>query len=252
MPADQTSGPGRDALLNDRRVLVVEDDPTVREVTCDYLRGAGFIVDEVSDGIAALRRAAETPPDLIVLDRMLPGVSGVEVCRRIRRTSSTPVIMLTALGSVDDRIDGLEAGADDYLSKPFSPRELLLRVRSILRRSVDDLTPESPFAIGDFAIDPGLRRIEHHGVELILPVREYDLLAFLLKHPNRVFRRGELLREVWRWDFGDQSTVTVHVRRVRERIERDPSEPRYLVTAWGVGYRFDPTGAGGVDEGRPQ
>lgn len=234
----------RDALLADRRVLVVEDDPTVREVTCEYLREAGFIVDEAADGIAALRRAEATPPDLIVLDRMLPGVSGVEVCRRIRRTSDTPVIMLTALGSVEERIEGLEAGADDYLPKPFSPRELLLRVKSILRRSLDDLTPQSAFEIGDFAFDPEQRRILHRGVELALPVREYDLLAFLLKHPNRVFRRDELLREVWRWNFGDQSTVTVHVRRVRERIEADPSAPAYLVTSWGVGYRFDPAGGG--------
>ena len=235
--------PDRDELLRDRRVLVVEDDPTVREVTCDYLRNAGFIVDEAADGIAALRRMETTPADLIVLDRMLPGVSGVEVCRRIRRTSSTPVIMLTALGSVEERIEGLEAGADDYVSKPFSPRELLLRVRSILRRSLDELTPEAPFELGDFAVDPDLRRIRHRGLELSLPVREFDLLAFLLKHPNRVFRRDELLREVWRWSFGDQSTVTVHVRRLRERIEQDPSKPLYLVTAWGVGYRFDPSGA---------
>ncbi|MCB0893551.1 MAG: response regulator transcription factor, partial [Propionibacteriaceae bacterium] len=134
--------------------------------------------------------------------------------------------------------------ADDYLPKPFSPRELLLRVKSILRRSLDDLTPQSAFEIGDFAVDPEQRRILHRGVELALPVREYDLLAFLLKHPNRVFRRDELLREVWRWNFGDQSTVTVHVRRVRERIEADPSAPAYLVTAWGVGYRFDPAGGG--------
>lgn len=251
MPADQPSEPDRDALLTGRRVLVVEDDPTVREVTCDYLREAGFVVDEASDGIAALRRVEATPPDLIVLDRMLPGVSGTEVCRRVRRSSTIPVVMLTALGSVEERIEGLEAGADDYVAKPFSPRELLLRVRSVLRRSLDELAPESAFEIGDFAIDPGLRRIRHRGVELNLPVREFDLLAFLLKHPDRVFRRDELLREVWHWNFGDQSTVTVHVRRVRERIEADPSEPRYLVTAWGVGYRFDPTGAAVEEVPRP-
>jgi DNA-binding response OmpR family regulator len=171
-------------------------------------RSAGLIVDEAVDGISALKAAERTSPDLIVLDRMLPGISGAEVCRRIRHGASTTIIMLTALGSTEERIEGLEAGADDYLAKPVSPRELVLRVQAILRRSVTDITPEAPF----------------------------DLLAFLLKHPDQVFSRAQLLKEVWRCNFGDLSTVTVHVRRVREKIEDDPTEPRFLTTEWGVGY----------------
>jgi DNA-binding response OmpR family regulator len=224
--------------LRDRRVLVVEDDPTVREVACDYLRSAGLIVDEAIDGISALKAAESTRPDLIVLDRMLPGISGAEVCRRIRHSASTPIIMLTALGSTEERIEGLEAGADDYLAKPFSPRELVLRVQSILRRSVTDITPEAPFVLGGFRVDASNRRIFKDGRLLGLSVREFDLLAFLLKHPDQVFSRAQLLKEVWRWNFGDLSTVTVHVRRVREKIEDDPTEPRFLTTEWGVGYRL--------------
>jgi DNA-binding response OmpR family regulator len=229
--------------LRDRRVLVVEDDPTVREVACDYLRSAGFIVDEAADGVEALRMAERTPPDLIVLDRMIPGFDGVEVCRRIRATRSTPIIMLTALGSVDYRIEGLEAGADDYLAKPFSPRELLLRVQSILRRSITEITPEAVFELGDFRVDASDRMIFQSGRLLSLSAREFELLAFLLKHPNQVFSRDQLLKEVWKWSFGDLSTVTVHVRRVREKIEVDPTKPRYLTTQWGVGYRMSVAGA---------
>ena len=224
--------------VRDRRVLLVEDDPTVREVAGDYLRSAGLVVDEAQDGFAALRAAERTPPDLVVLDRMLPGIDGLEVARRLRETRHVPIIMLTALGSTDDRIDGLEAGADDYLAKPFSPRELVLRVQSILRRSIGELTPESPFELGEFAIDPSNRTVSKSGSPLSLSAREFDLLAFFLKHPNQVFSREQLLKEVWRWDFGDLSTVTVHVRRVREKIEADPTKPRLLTTVWAVGYRM--------------
>jgi DNA-binding response OmpR family regulator len=224
--------------LRDRRVLVVEDDPTVREVACDYLRSAGLIVDQASDGFSALRAAERARPDLIVLDRMIPGIDGAEVCRRIRGSSSTPIIMLTALGSTEERIEGLEAGADDYLTKPFSPRELVLRVKSILRRSISDITPESAFDLGGFRVDASNRRIFKDGRLLGLSVREFDLLAFLLKHPDQVFSRTQLLKEVWQWSFGDLSTVTVHVRRVREKIEDDPTRPQFLTTEWGVGYRL--------------
>jgi len=229
--------------LRDRRVLVVEDDATVREVACGYLRTAGFIVEEAADGIGALRMVERTPPDLIVLDRMLPGFDGVEICRRIRLTRSTPIIMLTALGSVEDRIDGLEAGADDYLAKPFSPRELLLRVQSILRRSLTEITPEAVFELGEFRVDASDRMIFQNGRLLPLSAREFDLLAFFLKHPDHVFSRDQLLKEVWKWSFGDLSTVTVHVRRVREKIEVEPTKPRYLTTEWGVGYRLSVVGA---------
>ena len=227
-----------DDLLTDRRVLVVEDDPTVREVACSYLVSAGFLVDEAPDGVSALRVAARARPDLVVLDRMLPGLDGVEVCRRLRADYGTAVVMLTALGSTEDRITGLEAGADDYLAKPFSPRELVLRVRSVLRRSVGELTPESAFDLGPFRLDPARRVITKRGSELALSLREHDLLAFFLKHPDQAFSRDQLLRAVWRWDFGDLSTVTVHVRRLREKIEDDPTRPTWLTTVWGVGYRF--------------
>ncbi|CAN5189303.1 response regulator transcription factor [soil metagenome] len=225
--------------LADRRVLLVEDDPTVLEVASTYLRSAGFIVTTAADGFEALNVARDSNPDLIVLDRMLPGIDGAEVCRRIRASSAVPIILLTALSSTDDRIDGLEAGADDYLTKPFSPRELVLRVQSILRRSVGDLTPEAPFELGPFALDPSARTVSNAGRQLAMSVREFDLFAFLLKHPRQAFNREQLLRAVWHWEFGDLSTVTVTVRRVREKIEPDPTEPTILVTVWGVGYRLD-------------
>lgn len=228
----------RDRDLVDRRVLVVEDDPTVLEVATTYLEAAGFLVDAATDGFGAIEAATRLAPDLIVLDRMLPGIDGAEVCRRIRATSAVPIILLTALGTTEDRIDGLEAGADDYLAKPFSPRELVLRVQSILRRSVSEFAPELAFELGAFSLDPSARVIRKHGVELALSAREFDLFSFLLKHPRQAFSREQLLRSVWRWDFGDLSTVTVTVRRVREKIEHDPTAPEILTTVWGVGYRL--------------
>ena len=229
----------RNSDLADRRVLVVEDDPTVLEVAATYLQAAGFIVDTATDGFGALDAAARLQPDLIVLDRMLPGIDGTDVCRRIRASSSVPIILLTALGSTEDRIDGLEAGADDYLAKPFSPRELVLRVQSILRRSASEFTADPALELGGFALDPVARVISKDGTELALSAREFDLFSFLLKHPRRAFSREELLRSVWRWEYGDLSTVTVTVRRVREKIERDPTNPEILSTVWGVGYRLD-------------
>jgi DNA-binding response OmpR family regulator len=226
-----------------RRVLVVDDDPTVAEVASSYLRATGFVVEEAGDGFAALRTAERFAPDLIVLDRMLPGIDGLEVFRRLRDRIATPVILLTALGSEDDRIAGLEAGVDDYLGKPFSPRELVLRVQSVLRRSIDEFTPESALEYGGFRLDPSSRVATRDGVELQLTVREFDLFEFLLKHPNQVFSREDLLRTVWGWTYGDLSTVTVHVRRLREKIERDPRSPAMLTTVWGVGYRFAIGGA---------
>ncbi|MEO3943650.1 response regulator transcription factor [Paenarthrobacter nicotinovorans] len=228
-----------------RRILLVEDEQTIADVVRDYLLQAGFQVDMAGDGFTALELAAERQPDLVILDRMLPGLDGVEVCRRLRRTMSVPVIMVTALGTEDDRIRGLEMGADDYVTKPFSPRELVLRVKSVLRRSIKEFTPEPPVEAAGLELDPASRTVTHHGVLLALTVREFDLLAFLMRRPNQVFSREELIKAVWGWDFGDLSTVTVHVRRLREKIEANPTKPELLKTVWGVGYRFD-SGAGQV------
>jgi DNA-binding response OmpR family regulator len=226
------------------RVLVVDDDPTVSEVVVSYLQRAGHDVELAADGMAALALAEANPPDLVVLDLMLPGLDGLEVCRRLRARTDVPVVMLTALGDEADRVLGLEVGADDYVTKPFSPRELVLRVNSVLRRSgpPGDLPSEGPLTLvdGDLHIDVVAHRATRAGAELALTAREFDLLAFLLRHPGQAFDRKELMDQVWGWSFGDQSTVTVHVRRLREKVEPDPSEPRRLVTVWGVGYRWDP------------
>ncbi|GAA0365632.1 response regulator transcription factor [Streptomyces blastmyceticus] len=224
------------------RVLVVDDDPTVAEVVAGYLDRAGFTVDRAADGPGALERAAALRPDLVVLDLMLPGMDGLEVCRRLRDTGPVPVIMLTARGDEDDRILGLEVGADDYVTKPFSPRELVLRVESVLRRArVRASGPSSapPLRAAGITLDPVARRASKDGTELALTVREFDLLAFLLRHPGRACGREELMREVWGWEFGDLSTVTVHVRRLRSKVEDDPARPRLIQTVWGVGYRFE-------------
>ncbi len=227
------------------RVLVVDDDPTVREVVERYLTRSGFAVAVCGDGEEGLRLAAELSPDLVVLDLMLPGRSGLEICAELRTggfAKYVPIIMLTALGEEEDRVLGLELGADDYMSKPFSPRELVLRVSSVLRRSRDAARrpPARPaLRDGDLTVDVTARRAVLAGRELALTVREFDLLAFLVQHPGRAFGRPELLERVWGWSFGDQSTVTVHVRRLREKVEVDPTEPRRISTVWGVGYRYD-------------
>ena len=220
------------------RVLVVDDDPTVAEVVCRYLRAASFDADAVGDGISALAAAEAQRPDLVVLDRMLPGMDGLEVCRRLRATWSVPVILLTALGEQTQRVDGLDAGADDYLAKPFSPRELVLRVQSVLRRSSPPPLDDPVVRTGAFSLDHAAREIRLNDRPLALTVREFDLLSHLLTHQDRSFSREELLQTVWGWAFGDLSTVTVHVRRLREKIEPDPARPRHLTTVWGVGYRF--------------
>jgi DNA-binding response OmpR family regulator len=225
------------------RVLVVDDDPTVSDVVRRYLERAGFDVDKAADGPSALALAAERAPDLVVLDLMLPGMSGLEVCRRLRQTSDVPVVMLTALGEESDRVVGFETGADDYVTKPFSPRELALRVQSVLRRAgrVDhDAEDAGPLVDGDLVLDPVSRSASSNGGPLALTVREFDLLAHFLRHPRRAFDRAELLQQVWGWTFGDQATVTVHVRRLREKVEDDPQFPRRIVTVWGVGYRYEP------------
>jgi len=235
-------------------VLVVDDDLTIAEVVVGYLERAGISARHAVDGESALASAAANPPDLVILDIMLPGMDGLEVCRRLHRTSNVPVVMLTALGEEVDRVLGLEVGADDYVTKPFSPRELVLRVQSVLRRSTGgiergtaggDPALRDRLADGDVVLEVSAHRASRGGEPLNLTSREFDLLAFLLAHPGRAFDRAELMEAVWGWSFGDQSTVTVHVRRLREKIEPDPTQPVRLVTIWGVGYRWDPTPAVG-------
>jgi DNA-binding response OmpR family regulator len=234
--------------MNDRPLaLVVDDDVTVRDVVHRYLDRAGYRVAVAGDGEQALRAVAERVPDVVVLDLMLPRLGGLEVCRRLRRDAvGVPIVMLTALGEEEDRVLGLELGADDYVTKPFSPRELVLRVASVLRRSrelpVRD-TGVEPVVDGDLKVDVPGRRAYLGGEQLPLTVREFDLLAFMVRRPGQVFTRAELLERVWGWDFGDQSTVTVHVRRLREKIEADPTSPRRIATVWGVGYRYAGAGA---------
>ena len=232
------------------RVLVVDDDPTVLEVVSGYLDRAGFTVDRAGDGPDALARAGEAPPDLVVLDLMLPGLDGLQVCRKLRASGPVPVVMLTARGDEEDRILGLELGADDYVTKPFSPRELVLRVESVLRRAGTGPRSGPRLYGGGISLDPAAHTARDERGPLALTLREFDLLAHFLRHPGRVFGRQELMAEVWGWDYGDLSTVTVHVRRLRHKIEADAARPRLISTVWGVGYRFDADGAGtsGSDE----
>ncbi len=223
-------------------VLVVDDDVTVTEVVSGYLRRAGHTVAVVHDGPAVFAGGA-LPADLVVLDVMLPGLDGIEVCRRLRLSSDVPVIMLTALGAEVDRVLGLEVGADDYLTKPFSSRELVLRVASVLRRQgvAAEVTgaPARTLVSGPVVMNPTARTVTLEGLPVRLTLRETDLLLHLLHHPGQVFSREDLLSQVWGWDFGDQSTVTVHVRRLRHKIEADPAQPGLLTTVWGIGYRWD-------------
>ncbi|HET8680958.1 MAG TPA: response regulator transcription factor [Micromonosporaceae bacterium] len=251
-----------------QRILVVDDDPTVSDVVRRYLEHAGLTVTLAVDGPAALASFDQERPDLVVLDLMLPGIDGLEVCRRLRaQAGGVPIVMLTARGDEADRVLGLQLGADDYVTKPFSPRELTLRVQSVLRRAAaPPLRPaggapregggetapggaaglgggaepgEAALVDGDLVLDQARRVATLGGVELALTVRELDLLAFLMRHPGRAFKRVELLQEVWGWTFGDHSTVTVHVRRLREKVEADPAAPRRIITVWGVGYRYE-------------
>jgi len=222
-------------------VLVVDDEPTIREIVVTYLKRDGYRTLEAADGDRARELIDNERPDLVVLDVMLPGTDGLELCRRIRAGSHLPVIMLTARGEESDRIVGLELGADDYVTKPFSPRELAARVRTVLRRSESDETQEKRLAFDGLEIDSATRVVTKKGKPLRLTAREFELLWFLASHPQRVFSRDNLMRRVWGYSAAlDTGTVTVHVRRLREKIEDDPSRPRHLETVWGVGYRFSP------------
>ncbi|HEY2173504.1 MAG TPA: response regulator transcription factor [Mycobacteriales bacterium] len=222
------------------RVLVVDDDETIATVVRDYLERAGHAAAYVSDGRTALKSIESDPPDLVVLDIMLPELDGLEICRQVRAARpDLPIIMLTALGEAEDRIAGLEVGADDYVTKPFSPRELVLRVDSVLRRSAPVRRPERMLTAGAITVDRTARRATRNGHELTLTVRELELLAYLMEHPDVAVSRDQLMREVWGWTFGDQSTVTVHIRRLREKVEDDPTTPALIKTVWGIGYRLE-------------
>lgn len=225
-------------------VLIVDDEPIVREVVERYLRQDGFQVETAADGDEALRRFAAARPDLVVLDLMLPGPDGLEVCRRMRADSNVPIIMLTARGDETDTIIGLGVGADDYVSKPFSPRELVARIKAVLRRTTGEHLVASgadPLRFGALTIRPDRRQVELNGQSVELTAREFDLLAFLAGNPSHVFTRDELLDKVWDWAYAsDGGTVTVHIRRLRQKIEVDPERPRHVKTVWGVGYKFEP------------
>ena len=228
-----------------RRVLVVDDETSVREVLGQYLHLDGYAVLEAADGIEALRVAEREPPDLVILDLMLPGMDGLEVCRRLRERSAVPILMLTARGDEMDKLEGFRAGTDDYVTKPFSPREVMMRVQAIMRRldatSVPAMVLADTLRVGSLVIRPKLRQAERDGEPLDLTAKEFDLLQFLASHPRQVFTRTQLLTTIWDFAYaGDPSTVTVHMRRLREKVERDPARPHHLKTVWGVGYKFEP------------
>jgi len=230
-------------LNQNQTVLVVDDEATIREVVRRYLEREGYQVVEAEDGHAALDALLIHTPDLVVLDLMLPGVDGLTITRHLRTTArnkSLPIIMLTAKGEASDRIRGLDLGADDYIAKPFSPREVVSRVNAVLRRA----NPMQSAAGGrlewpELVIDVAARSVQVRGRETLLSAKEFELLHHFARHPRQVFSREDLLDKVWGAEyFGDPSTVTVHIRRLREKIERDPSNPAHIVTVWGVGYRF--------------
>ena len=223
------------------RILVVEDEAIVAEVVERFLRREGYETMVVGDGRQALNELSRFLPDLIVLDIMLPEVDGLEVCRQVRSRAQTPIIMLTARGDETDKVLGLGLGADDYVTKPFSPRELAARVQAVLRRAKAQPGDAEMLRFGSLRISARTRIVEREGVDLRLTAREFDLLLYLARHAGQVFSRDQLMDAVWDYDFaGDTGTVTVHMRRLREKVEEDPSRPRYLKTVWGVGYKFEP------------
>lgn len=236
---------GMAVSMSQGRILIVEDEAIVREVVERYLTREGYDVHSAADGETALRLAQQVTPDLVVLDLMLPKLDGLEVTRRLHAASRVPIIMLTAKGEETDKILGLGLGADDYLVKPFSPRELVARVQAVMRRvqgsgsQASDVGGTRTFA--DLAIDPRSRNVWVQGRMIELTPKEFDLLAYLSESPNQVFTREQILSKVWDYAYdGDSSTVTVHMRRLREKIEPDPVHPTHLKTVWGVGYKFEP------------
>jgi DNA-binding response OmpR family regulator len=244
-PAAVTPHRAEDQPAERRRALVVEDAANLREVIAQYLTLDGFDVRQAGDGVEALRLLAAQAFDLVVLDLMLPGVDGWEVCKQVRTRSAVPIVMLTARGDEADKLAGFGLGADDYVTKPFSPRELMARVRAIMRRVAATQAPamvlDGTLRFGSLAIQPRLRTVHLGGVPVDLTAKEFDLLHFLARHPSQVFTRQQLLDQVWDIGYyGDASTVTVHIRRLREKVEQDPARPRHLKTVWSVGYKFEP------------
>ena len=229
-------------MKNSLSILIVDDEETIREVMRRYLEVEGFLVKEAADGFEALDLIRSFSPDLIILDLMLPGIDGLSLTQHIRQDRQIPILMLTAKGEASDRIRGLDLGADDYVAKPFSPQEVVSRVRAILRRTNKE--PQSGFGrtliFGDLIIDPVSRMVSLEGDVVTLTVKEFDLIYFFAHNPRQVFSRAQLLEHVWGDElYTDPSTVTVHIRRLREKIESDPSKPKYLLTVWGIGYKFE-------------
>jgi DNA-binding response OmpR family regulator len=231
--------------MSGETILIVDDEPTIVEVVGLYLQREGYKVLSTADGNTALQMVAQQRPDLVVLDLMLPGLGGLEVTRRLRASGALPIIMLTARTEEADRVVGLELGADDYVTKPFSARELVARVKAVLRRTHPEAQAAAPaessvLAIGGLRLDTAARSVTLDGQPIGLTVREFDLLHFLMRHPDQVFTREQLLDNVWGYTFAsDMGTVTVHIRRLREKIERDPANPVFLQTIWGVGYKLE-------------
>ena len=229
-------------MLN-KSILVIEDEPSIAEVVSLYLRRAGYQVQTLGDGQAALDALERRIPDLVVMDLMLPGIDGYSLTRWLRDRSQVPIIMLTSRREEMDRIAGLEMGADDYVVKPFSPQELVSRVRAVLRRAGGDKNPEgeAPVQVGVLSVDPLSRSVTLRGAGIDLTAKEFDMLSLFMRHPRQVFSRDQLLERVWgSSEYIDPGTVTVHIRRLREKIETDPANPLMLVTVWGVGYKFEP------------
>jgi len=229
-------------MIAKQTILVVDDEETIREVVRRYLEREGFLVTEAADGFEALDLIRSEPPDLIVLDLMLPGIDGLSLTQHIRQDRQIPIIMLTAKGEASDRIRGLDIGADDYMAKPFSPQEVVSRVRAVLRRGGSDSTFNSGNSLDfhDMHIDPISRTVTLEEKNISLTAKEFDLLYFFASHTRQVFSRAQLLDKIWGDElYTDPSTVTVHIRRLREKIEKDPSKPQYLLTVWGVGYKFE-------------
>lgn len=228
-----------------RRILVVDDEANIRDVLAHYLEAANYSVTQAADGPEALQMMERRPADLVILDLMLPGLDGIEVCKQIRATSPTPILLLTARGEEQDKLEGFGVGADDYVTKPFSPREVVVRVRALLRRidamRVPALVLDDSLHVGHIVLREKMRQVERDGAAIELTVKEFDLLSFLARHPRQVFTRQQLLDRVWDIGFfGDASTVTVHICRLREKLEDDPAHPSHLKTVWGVGYKFEP------------